>query len=147
MSGVSTPVTMPAWRSTSRSLRVWVPVASWGLSAGRNWWTATGLPPNQAGFGPLLPDVVQVPYDDPGALDRLPAEAAGRVAAVIAEPVVGTGFTNPDFELIGRAFGYPVTRIRTQDQLMGLGDILRRSGPAFIVVDTSLQAILPKPRG
>lgn len=61
--------------------------------------------------------------------------------------VVGTGFTNPDFELIGQAFGYPVTRIRTQDQLAGLGDILRQPGPAFIVVDTSLQAILPKPHG
>lgn len=57
--------------------------------------SATGLAPNQAGFGPLLPDVVQVPYDDLGALDALDAVAAGRVAAVIAEPVVGAGGVLP----------------------------------------------------
>ena len=56
----------------------------------------------------------------------------------------GTGFANPDFALIGRAFGFPVTRLRTEADLAGLPDILRRPGPAFIVVATSLQAILPQ---
>ncbi|HWG74517.1 MAG TPA: aminotransferase class III-fold pyridoxal phosphate-dependent enzyme [Acidimicrobiales bacterium] len=67
--------------------------------------TATGLAANQDGFGPLLPDVVQVPYDDADALDRLAEGAEGRVAAVIAEPVVGAGGVFPPPE------GY-LTRLR-----------------------------------
>jgi adenosylmethionine-8-amino-7-oxononanoate aminotransferase len=55
----------------------------------------TGLPGNQAGFGPLVPDVVQVPYDDSDALDRLVETAQGRIAAVIAEPVIGAGGVYP----------------------------------------------------
>lgn len=53
--------------------------------------TASGVPANQEGFGPLLPDVIRVPYDDLGAIDALPEVQEGRVAAVIAEPVVGAG--------------------------------------------------------
>lgn len=55
----------------------------------------TGLPGNLEGFGPLLPDVVQVPYDDAGALDKLTEAVEGRVAAVIAEPVIGAGGVYP----------------------------------------------------
>jgi putrescine aminotransferase len=55
----------------------------------------TGLPANQEGFGPLLPDVVQVPYDDIDALDALVEGHEGRIAAVIAEPVVGAGGVYP----------------------------------------------------
>ena len=55
----------------------------------------TGLPGNQAGFGPLVPDVVQVPYDDSDALDRLVETGQGRIAAVIAEPVIGAGGVYP----------------------------------------------------
>ncbi len=63
----------------------------------------TGLPANQAGFGPLLPDVVQVPYDDIDTLDRLAEVGEGRIAAVIAEPVVGAGgvYPPPDGYLAG----------------------------------------------
>jgi putrescine aminotransferase len=57
--------------------------------------SVTGLPGNQEGFGPLLPDVVQVPYDDIDALDHLAEAAQGRIAAVIAEPVVGAGGVYP----------------------------------------------------
>jgi acetolactate synthase I/II/III large subunit len=57
---------------------------------------------------------------------------------------VGTGFSNPDFALIGQAFGFPVTSLRHDPDLARLGEILQRPGPDFIVVDTSLQAILPK---
>jgi putrescine aminotransferase len=53
--------------------------------------TASGVPPNQEGFGPLLPDVVRVPYDDLDAIDALPEVQQGRVGAVMAEPVVGAG--------------------------------------------------------
>jgi acetolactate synthase-1/2/3 large subunit len=58
----------------------------------------------------------------------------------------GTGFTNPDFELIGRAFGFNVTRLRTNDDLRVLPSILARPGPEFVVVDTSVSAILPAGR-
>jgi len=57
--------------------------------------TLTGLLGNRESFGPLLPDVVRVPYDDVDALDRLEAGTQGRVAAVIAEPVVGAGGVYP----------------------------------------------------
>jgi len=57
----------------------------------------------------------------------------------------GTSFTNPDFSLIGRAFGFPVTRIRSLDDLALLPGLLRSAGPEFIVVDTSVAAVLPRP--
>ena len=55
----------------------------------------------------------------------------------------GTGFVNPDFELIGRAFGCSVTRISRASQLPQLTEALRTPGPQFIIVNTSVQAILP----
>jgi acetolactate synthase-1/2/3 large subunit len=58
----------------------------------------------------------------------------------------GTGFTNPDFELIGRAFGFNVTRLRSVADLAKLPDILARPGPEFVIVDTSVSAILPAGR-
>jgi len=57
--------------------------------------TATGLPANQEGFGPLVGDMVQVPYDDLESLDAVLAENPGRLAAIIAEPVVGAGGVYP----------------------------------------------------
>lgn len=57
---------------------------------------------------------------------------------------IGTSFVNPDFELIGRAFGFDVTRVRARDGVAELPSILARPGPQFIVVDTSLKAVLPK---
>ena len=57
----------------------------------------------------------------------------------------GTGFTNPDFSLIGRAFGFPVTHIRTLDDLAHVPDLLRSAGGEFIVVNTSVAAVLPQP--
>jgi putrescine aminotransferase len=65
--------------------------------------SATGLPGNREGFGPLLPDVVQVPYDDLDALDGLADASSGRIAAVIAEPVIGAGgvYPPPEGYLVG----------------------------------------------
>jgi adenosylmethionine-8-amino-7-oxononanoate aminotransferase len=57
--------------------------------------TAQGLPANQAGFGPLLPDFVNLPSDDIEAMARLFAEQGDRVAAVITEPVQGAGGVRP----------------------------------------------------
>lgn len=59
--------------------------------------------------------------------------------------VNGTSFTNPDLELIGRAYGLTVTRIRTTAEVPQIADLLAAPGPQFIVVDTSVKAILPKP--
>lgn len=52
-----------------------------------------GMPPNRLG-APFVPDVVQVAWDDPEALD---AELAGndRVAAFFCEPVIGAGGVLP----------------------------------------------------
>ena len=51
-----------------------------------------GIAPNSAGYGPLLPDVEEVAWDDADALratiERLGAD---RVAAFFCEPVIGAG--------------------------------------------------------
>ena len=67
-----------------------------GLSAG-------GLPLNQAGFGPLLGGVLLVPAHDLDALAAVLREHEGRVAAVLAEPVIGAGGVHPaePGELVG----------------------------------------------
>jgi adenosylmethionine-8-amino-7-oxononanoate aminotransferase len=57
--------------------------------------TATGLPANQAGFGPLVPDIEQVPYDSLDAIDEVIARRGSDLAAIIAEPVVGAGGVLP----------------------------------------------------
>ncbi len=57
---------------------------------------------------------------------------------------IGTDLTNPDFEMIGRAYGFNVTRISEVQQLDGLPAILKSGEPEFIVVSTSVKAILPK---
>lgn len=97
--------------------------------------SATGLPPNQEGWGPLLPDVVQVAKDDLAALDELVERAAGaggsgggtgsgagsgggRLAAILAEPVIGSGGVYPP------APGY----------LEGLRERCDRHG-AFLILD------------
>ncbi len=53
--------------------------------------TAQGLPPNKEGWGPLVPEVIQVPSDDVEALASLMAERSHEVAAVLTEPVQGAG--------------------------------------------------------
>jgi len=80
--------------------------------------TLTGLPPNRAGVGPLVGDVVQVGKDDLEATAALFAEHGDRIAAVVAEPVVGAGGVHPP------APGY----------LSGLRDLCDRHG-ALLVLD------------
>ena len=50
---------------------------------------ATGITANQAGFGKMLPDFVQVPQNDLDAMGAACAMHAGKIAAIIAEPVLG----------------------------------------------------------
>jgi putrescine---pyruvate transaminase len=58
----------------------------------------TGLPANQAGFGPLVGDVCQVGKDDLAAVEAVMVANPGRVAAVVAEPVIGAGGVHPPAE-------------------------------------------------
>lgn len=60
--------------------------------------SAQGIGPNREGFGPLLPEVVQVPSDDLEALASLMAERGHEVAAVLAEPIQGAGGVFPPAE-------------------------------------------------
>jgi putrescine aminotransferase len=60
--------------------------------------SAQGIALNREGWGPLVPDVVQVPSDDSEALATLMAERGGEVAAVITEPVQGAGGVFPPAE-------------------------------------------------
>ena len=80
--------------------------------------SATGLPLNQAGFGPLLPDVVQVPAHDLDAVDAVLDERPGEVAAIIAEPVIGAGGVYPP----------------APGELAGLRERCDRAG-AFLILD------------
>jgi putrescine---pyruvate transaminase len=55
-----------------------------------------GIPANLEGYGGLLEDVVEVPWDDVDALRAAIHEAgAGRVAAFFCEPVIGAGGVFP----------------------------------------------------
>jgi adenosylmethionine-8-amino-7-oxononanoate aminotransferase len=51
-----------------------------------------GIAPNAAGYGPLIADVAEVPWDDAEALRaKIEELGPGRVAAFFCEPVVGAG--------------------------------------------------------
>jgi adenosylmethionine-8-amino-7-oxononanoate aminotransferase len=57
--------------------------------------SAQGIEPNRVGYGPLVPDVVQVPSDDVEGLATVMKGHSSTVAAVIAEPVQGAGGVYP----------------------------------------------------
>jgi ornithine--oxo-acid transaminase len=67
----------------------------------------------RAGFGPLLPECVEIPFNDLAALER--ALSSRRVAAFIVEPIQGKGVVIPDD-------GY----------LRGALELCRRHGTLFI---------------
>ncbi len=56
---------------------------------------ASGLPLNREHFGPMLPDVLQVPRHDASAVAQLLAERGDEIAAVLVEPVQGAGGVHP----------------------------------------------------
>ena len=58
--------------------------------------------------------------------------------------VSGTTLTNPDFCQWAAAFGLPVLRVQTRDDLPKLAEALRAPGPLAAIIHTSLQAVLPK---
>ena len=57
--------------------------------------------------------------------------------------VVGTEFANPDLALMAQAFGFEVVHIGAPEELAQLPAILARPGPDFVIVETSLKAVLP----
>ncbi len=57
--------------------------------------SAQGITPNRIGYGPLVPDVVQVPSDDLEAVSTLMASRKGEIAAVLVEPLQGAGGVYP----------------------------------------------------
>jgi ornithine--oxo-acid transaminase len=68
----------------------------------------------RSGFGPLLPDCVEIPFNDLDALER--ALTSQKVAAFIVEPIQGKGVIVPD-----------------DDYLRGALDLCRKFGTLFIV--------------
>jgi putrescine---pyruvate transaminase len=86
--------------------------------------SAGGLPANRDPFGPLLPDVFQVERDNLEAM-RAAVEYHGpeRIAAIIAEPVIGAGGVFPPPE------GY----------LEGLREVCDQSG-ALLIFDEVITA-------
>ena len=67
----------------------------------------------RAGFGPLLPECVEVPFNDLAALER--ALASRTIAAFLVEPIQGKGVTMPDD-------GY----------LKGASELCRKYGTLFV---------------
>jgi adenosylmethionine-8-amino-7-oxononanoate aminotransferase len=57
--------------------------------------SAQGLPLNKQGFGPLVPDVVQVDGDNIEELAKFMNDNGSRVAAVLMEPLQGAGGVYP----------------------------------------------------
>ena len=55
----------------------------------------------------------------------------------------GTGFANPKLLGMGRAHGFDATHLRSGADLERLPELLASAGPEFVVVDTSLEAVLP----
>ena len=53
--------------------------------------SAQGIPLNREGWGPLVPEVVQVASDDIEALSVLMSQRGDEIAAVLTEPVQGAG--------------------------------------------------------
>jgi adenosylmethionine-8-amino-7-oxononanoate aminotransferase len=58
--------------------------------------SVSGMSPNRDGYGPLIDDVVKVPYDSAEAMAAAIEDiGAHRVAALLSEPVIGAGGVRP----------------------------------------------------
>jgi len=97
--------------ATGRSRIVYCGHAYHGLSYGALSLNGDGV--FRDGFGPLLPDCVEVPFNDLGSLEK--ALASRQVAAFVVEPIQGKGVNLPDD-------GY----------LQGVQDLCRKYGTLFV---------------
>jgi adenosylmethionine-8-amino-7-oxononanoate aminotransferase len=84
-----------------------------------------GIPPNRAGYGPLVESIVHVPHDDTNALAKLFDERGESVAAFLGEPVVGAGGVHPP-----AAEYWPEVRrlCREHDVLLALDEVITGFG-------------------
>jgi putrescine---pyruvate transaminase len=57
--------------------------------------SAQGIAANRTGWGPLVPEVINVPSEDVEALSVVMSERGEEIAAVLAEPVQGAGGVYP----------------------------------------------------
>ncbi len=60
--------------------------------------SAQGIAPNREGWGALVGDVIQAPAEDIEAMTRIFERDAGRIAAVLCEPLQGAGGVYPPVE-------------------------------------------------
>jgi adenosylmethionine-8-amino-7-oxononanoate aminotransferase len=69
----------------------------WAYHGMHGWGTTlAGIAGNDEGYGPLMPDVVKVPWDSPDALrETIDDIGADRIAALFCEPVIGAGGVRP----------------------------------------------------
>ena len=69
----------------------------WGYHGMNAYGTSlAGIPGNLAGYGgPIIPDVVNLTWDDVSALERLLDDRGGEIGAFIGEPVIGAGGVYP----------------------------------------------------
>ena len=58
---------------------------------------------------------------------------------------IGTDLHNPRLDLIGEAYGFAVTVVRSKDDLRSLEQAIGAPGPQFVLVKSSLDAVLPRP--
>ena len=70
-----------------------------------------GLPANRTPWGPLLPDTYQVPHSSLNAMrDAVAYHGPERIAAIIAEPVIGAGGVIPPWRATWRGCATCATR-------------------------------------
>lgn len=84
-----------------------------------------GIPINQAGFGPLLEEVLVVAPDDCSAVARLLEERSGEIAAFFGEPVQGAGGVYPP----GEGYWKEIERLcRKHDVLLVCDEVITGFG-------------------
>jgi len=57
---------------------------------------------------------------------------------------IGTDLHNPRLDLIGEAYGFAVTVVRSKADLGRLQEALAAPGPQFVLVKSSLDSVLPR---
>ena len=85
------------WNLQGQSNRVHIVSREHGYHGAHGFGTSLGgMPPNKAGFGPLITDTSQVEYDSVDALERHISEVgADNISSFFFEPVIGAGGVLP----------------------------------------------------
>lgn len=85
------------WDVMGKSDRLHIVSRTHGYHGAHGFGTSIGgMPPNRQGFGPLIADTTQVPYDSVDALERKISEIGSEnIASFFFEPVIGAGGVLP----------------------------------------------------